>query len=89
MSWLWLNMLLAAPFFTACTAIPLWLVVKHPDTGPETSDVTVPSRGHGSRPAGPAAAHVSGCGDRPPVDHQPVMSGAGVGPAAGTSKETR
>jgi hypothetical protein len=34
MSWFWLNMPLAAVFFAATTGIPLWLVLRHPDTGP-------------------------------------------------------
>ena len=31
MSWFWLNIPLAALFFLAATAIPLWLVIRHPD----------------------------------------------------------
>jgi hypothetical protein len=43
--WFWLNMPLAAVFFAAVTGIPLWLVIKRPDTAPSgqvapTSDVT-------------------------------------------------
>lgn len=34
MTWFWLNIPLAALFFLAWTLIPLWMVVKHPDTGP-------------------------------------------------------
>jgi Flp pilus assembly protein TadB len=30
-NWLWLNVLLMTAFFVAATAIPLWLVFKHPD----------------------------------------------------------
>ena len=37
MSWLWLNIPLAAVFFLATTMIPLWLVIKHPDSRPETA----------------------------------------------------
>jgi hypothetical protein len=36
-SWFWLNIPLAAIFFIAMTAIPLWLVFRHPDTGPRTA----------------------------------------------------
>lgn len=35
MSWLWLNIPLMAVFFLAMTGIPLWLVFKRPDTGPD------------------------------------------------------
>jgi hypothetical protein len=34
---LWLNFPLAALIFLAVTAIPLWLVIRHPDTGPAAS----------------------------------------------------
>jgi predicted signal transduction protein with EAL and GGDEF domain len=37
MSWLWLNIPLATVFFLATTMIPLWLVIKHPDSRPETA----------------------------------------------------
>jgi hypothetical protein len=37
MSWLWLNIPLASVFFLATTMIPLWLVIKHPDSRPETA----------------------------------------------------
>ena len=49
MTWFSMNVPVAAAFFTAWTAIPLWLVLKHPDTatGPQVSAVP-------SAPAGPA-----------------------------------
>ncbi len=34
MNWLWPNIVLGASFFLAVTGIPLWLVLRHPDTGP-------------------------------------------------------
>jgi hypothetical protein len=37
MNWFWINMPLAAVFFLAITGIPLWLTIKRPDTGPQTS----------------------------------------------------
>jgi hypothetical protein len=33
MHWFWLNIPLAAAFFAIWTGVPLWLVLKHPDTG--------------------------------------------------------
>jgi hypothetical protein len=33
-TWFWMNVPLASLFFLAWTLIPLWLVFKHPDTGP-------------------------------------------------------
>ena len=49
MTWFSMNVPVAAAFFTAWTAIPLWLVLKHPDavTGPQVSAIP-------SAPAGPA-----------------------------------
>ena len=36
MQWFWMNIPLAAMFFAIWTGMPLWLVLKHPDTGPES-----------------------------------------------------
>jgi hypothetical protein len=36
MNWFWMNVPLMVVFAAAWTGIPLWLVVKHPDTGPQT-----------------------------------------------------
>ena len=35
MNWIWLNMPLGALIFLAVAGIPLWMVIKHPDTGPD------------------------------------------------------
>jgi flavin-dependent dehydrogenase len=58
MTWLWLNMPMGAAFFAAWTAIPLWLVLKHPDTapGPQASAVTPAPAGPAGRPEGTAPA---------------------------------
>ena len=37
MNWFMLNMPLAAAFVGAWVGIPLWMIVKHPDTGPSFS----------------------------------------------------
>jgi hypothetical protein len=42
-NWFWLNVPLMAVFFLAITGIPLWLVFKHPDTGPVPVRVRVAS----------------------------------------------
>jgi hypothetical protein len=34
MAWLWLNIAICAPIFLAITGIPLWIVIRRPDTGP-------------------------------------------------------
>jgi hypothetical protein len=35
MNWIWLNMPLGALIFLAVAGIPLWMVIRHPDTGPD------------------------------------------------------
>ena len=34
MSWFWLNVPLMALFFLATAGIPMWLVLRHPETVP-------------------------------------------------------
>jgi hypothetical protein len=40
-TWFWLNMPIGAVLFVAMVAIPLWLVSKRPDTGPEVEAAAV------------------------------------------------
>ena len=35
MNWIWLNMPLGALIFLAMAGIPLWMVIRHPDAGPD------------------------------------------------------
>ena len=35
MQWFWMNVPLAAIFIAVWAGVPLWQVLKHPDTGPE------------------------------------------------------
>ena len=37
MNWLWLNIPLMAVFFIAVAGIPLWLVLRRPDFGPQAA----------------------------------------------------
>jgi hypothetical protein len=34
MNWFWMNVPLMVVFFAAMTGIPMWLTLRHPDTGP-------------------------------------------------------
>jgi hypothetical protein len=43
MSWLWLNVPLAALFFAAWSGIPLWMVLRHPDRRDEPA-IRVPAQ---------------------------------------------
>ena len=38
MSWLWMNIPVAAAFFAAWSGIPLYMVLRHPSWGPERAD---------------------------------------------------
>jgi len=40
MTWLTLNIVLSALFFAAWVGIPLWMVIKRPDTGREVAATT-------------------------------------------------
>ena len=42
MNWILLNIPLCAVFFLAVAGIPLWMVVRHPDTGPDGSRAAAP-----------------------------------------------
>jgi hypothetical protein len=41
--WFWLNIPLAALFLTATAGIPIWMVIKHPDTAPDFSAAPQPA----------------------------------------------
>ena len=43
-NWLWLNVPLATVIFGAVTGIPLWMVIKHPDTGPDAAAMAPAAR---------------------------------------------
>jgi hypothetical protein len=60
MYWFWINMPLAAVFFAAWTGVPLWLVLKHPDTSPESGIPDTPHQAQVAEPTGPQAADVHG-----------------------------
>lgn len=58
MYWFWLNMPLAAMFFAAWTGIPLWLVLKHPDTGPKSQALDANHQAHVAELTEPKAIYV-------------------------------
>jgi hypothetical protein len=43
MNWFWMNVPLMVLFFAAMTGIPLWLSLRHPDTGPATLATASPA----------------------------------------------
>jgi hypothetical protein len=53
MAWLWLNIPLMALMFGAVCGIPVWLVIKHPDTAP------MPVGGGDTVPQARPAAHAA------------------------------
>jgi hypothetical protein len=52
MAWLWLTIGIGAPIFLAITGIPLWMMIRYPDTG--AAFATCPAQG------GPAPAATPG-----------------------------
>ena len=50
MTWLLLNLLLAAPFFAIWVGVPLWLVLKHPDQDHQPQAASGPAHGHQVEP---------------------------------------
>jgi len=55
MTWILLNIPLMVLFLALMTGVPLWLVRKHPDTGPAVAAAPavtrMPARGHQDRDA--------------------------------------
>jgi hypothetical protein len=43
MNWFWLNVPAMVVFFVAITGIPLWLSVRHSDTGPVMLSAAAPA----------------------------------------------
>jgi hypothetical protein len=43
MNWFWMNVPAMVVFFAAITGIPLWLSVRHCDTGPVTLPAANPA----------------------------------------------
>ena len=50
MTWLLLNLLLAAPFFAIWVGVPLWLVLKHPGHDHQPQAASGPAHGHRAEP---------------------------------------
>lgn len=68
MTWFWMNIPLAVLFYLAVTLIPLWMVFKHPDTGPgiaardEHAPSDAPAAMAGSAPASvPSTPAIPAC----------------------------
>jgi hypothetical protein len=63
MTWFWLNMPLAAVIFALIVGVPLWMVIKHPDTGTDYA-----AQAPEARPLAPAVPRQRvGAEDRHPV----------------------
>jgi hypothetical protein len=79
MNWLWLNIPLMAAFFIAVTGIPLWLVLRRPDFGPEPAsrpgEVPAAVAAHYARPVARSAASA-------PEARHPARSVASARPEA-------
>ena len=55
MQWFSINIPLAAVIFAISIGVPLWLVLKHPDTGSESA-LDTPPQAQPDGPPGPFAA---------------------------------
>jgi hypothetical protein len=69
MSWFWLNVPLMALFFLATAGIPLWLVLRHPETGPARTSRSI------RLDSAVRAGHRGGHGRRGPGAHPRVIGG--------------
>ena len=83
MSWLWLNIPLMVLFAAAAAGIPLWLVLRRPDFGPQAADqpgrvpAAVAARYSETRVGSAALARTSGVRGRISGDAwQPVLARA-------------
>jgi hypothetical protein len=54
--WFWLNIPLASLFFGGVAGIPMWMVIKHPDTAPDFSAERRPAEADTRARAAQAAA---------------------------------
>ena len=57
MTWLLLNLLLAASFFAIWVGVPLWLVFKHPDRDHQPRAASGPAHGHRIEPPSRGRPH--------------------------------
>jgi hypothetical protein len=55
MTWFWLNIPLGAVFFLAISAIPFWMVIRHPDDRPASTDAAGTSAAASAGPVMAAA----------------------------------
>jgi len=59
MTWLLSNILMVVPFLALWVGVPMWLVLRHPDTGPQPAEASalayLPARQHDD-PGYPRAA---------------------------------
>ena len=86
-TWLTVNIILSALFFGAMVGIPLWMVIKRPDTGREVAQAA-PRRSHpaarrqpgGSRPL--AGSRLRPGGTRPPAPWPARGRGGGRAPGS-------
>jgi hypothetical protein len=58
MHWFWMNIPPIALIFVIWTGVPLWLVLKHPDTAPESGVPGTPSQAQLAGPTAPEAGDV-------------------------------
>jgi hypothetical protein len=65
MTWFWMNIPAVLVFVGLWAGIPMWLVLKHPDRGPESLAVQAPARIHPVTPAEPQIVPVPQHSEQP------------------------
>jgi hypothetical protein len=73
MHWFWMNIPLAALIFAVWTGVPLWLVLRHPDTGPQ---LRVPKTPPAARPGAPASSQPADAGRPRQAGRRQELAGA-------------
>jgi hypothetical protein len=76
-TWLWIDLPLCALFFLAVCGIPLWMVIKHPDTRPNSDGNGGQHNGLARPPAGspqPARSAHLARGPQPAPSAHPALS---------------
>jgi len=65
MNWFWMNIPAALVFLALWSAIPVWLVLKHPDRGPAPLAVQSPATATRSAPGEPQIAPIPRYSEHP------------------------
>ncbi len=75
----WINVLLAIPFIALWAGIPLWLVLRRPDTRPQPAVAALPAQQMPARPVPDGACTPpTAAPRRPGTPGTPIPAASGV-----------